>query len=85
MTVENGAAMVMASAAFVAKLFPQTRPAEALRELYRQEPEIARTFPPLRPTLTYILTATATGLAASRPWPGDLEHRPNRRPSEDPC
>jgi AcrR family transcriptional regulator len=65
MTVEDGAAMVMASAAFVAKLFPQTRPAEALRELFRQEPEIARTFPPLRPTLTHMLTATATGLAAS--------------------
>jgi AcrR family transcriptional regulator len=62
MTVENGAAMVMASAAFVAKLFPLTRPPEALRELYRREPDIARAFPPMRPTLTRMLTATATGL-----------------------
>ncbi|MFG1604822.1 TetR/AcrR family transcriptional regulator [Actinoplanes sp. NPDC049265] len=65
MTAENGAALVMASAAFVAKLFPLTRPPEALRELYRQEPRIAGAFPPLRPTLTHMLTATATGLATA--------------------
>jgi hypothetical protein len=39
MTVENGVAMVMAPAASVAELFPQTQPAEALQELYRHDPD----------------------------------------------
>jgi len=65
MSAENGAAMVMASAAFVTKLFPLTRPSEALRELYQREPEIGDAFPPLRPTLTRMLAATATGLASA--------------------
>ncbi|MEV4641902.1 TetR/AcrR family transcriptional regulator [Actinoplanes sp. NPDC049548] len=61
----DGAAMVMAAGAFVAKLFPLTRPPEALRELYAQEPEIARVFPPFRPTLTRMLAATAIGLTTA--------------------
>jgi AcrR family transcriptional regulator len=65
MTAENGAALVMAAAAFVAKLFPLTRPPEALRELYRLEPEIAGAFPPLRPALTHMIAATATGLSTA--------------------
>jgi hypothetical protein len=60
----DGAALVMAASAFVAKLFPLTRPPQALRELYEREPEIARVFPPFRPTLTRMVTATAKGLAA---------------------
>lgn len=58
----DGAALVMAASAFVAKLFPLTRPPQALRELYDREPEIARVFPPFRPTLTHMVTATAAGL-----------------------
>src|SRR5687768_284178 len=50
-TPTDGAALVMAASAFVTKLFPLTRPPPALRELYEREPEIARVFPPFRPTL----------------------------------
>jgi AcrR family transcriptional regulator len=58
----DGASLVMAASAFVAKLFPLTRPAEALRELYDREPEIAQAFPPFRPTLQRMIAATAAGL-----------------------
>ena len=51
LTDTDGASLVMAASAFVAKLFPLTRPPPALRELYAREPEIARVFPPFRPTL----------------------------------
>ncbi|GAA1302359.1 TetR family transcriptional regulator [Saccharothrix xinjiangensis] len=66
LTDTDGAALVMAAGAFVAKLFPQTRPPRALRQLYDREPEIARVFPPFRPTLRRMITATATGLASAR-------------------
>jgi AcrR family transcriptional regulator len=62
MAPTDGAALVMAASAFVAKLFPLTRPPQALRELYEREPEIARVFPPFRPTLTRMVAATAQGL-----------------------
>ncbi|GAA2515036.1 TetR/AcrR family transcriptional regulator [Winogradskya humida] len=62
MANKDGAALVMASSAFVAKLFPLTRPPQALRELYEREPEIAQVFPPFRPTLTRMIAATAAGL-----------------------
>ncbi|MEU8236563.1 hypothetical protein AB0C12_43820 [Actinoplanes sp. NPDC048967] len=58
----DGAALVMAASAFVAKLSPLTRPPAALRELYEREPEIARVFPPFRPTPTRMVAATARGL-----------------------
>jgi AcrR family transcriptional regulator len=61
----DGAALVMAASAFVAKLFPLTRPPQALRELYEREPDIARVFPPFRPTLTRMVAATAEGLTRS--------------------
>jgi hypothetical protein len=61
----DGASLVMAAAAFVAKLFPLTRPPAALRELYAREPEIARVFPPFRPTLQRMIAATAAGLPAT--------------------
>lgn len=64
LTDADGASLVMAASAFVAKLFPLTRPPEALRELYAREPEIARVFPPFRPTLQRMIAATAAGLAA---------------------
>ena len=67
LTDTDGASLVMASSAFVAKLFPLTRPPEALRELYAREPEIARVFPPFRPTLRRMIAATAAGLPATRP------------------
>ncbi len=63
LTSADGAALVMAASAFVTKLFPLTRPPAALRELYAQEPDIARAFPPFRPTLQRMITATAAGLA----------------------
>ncbi len=56
----------MAASAFVAKLFPLTRPPEALRQLYDREPEIARVFPPFRPTLRRTIAATAAGLPTVR-------------------
>ncbi|GLY06599.1 TetR family transcriptional regulator [Actinoplanes sp. NBRC 101535] len=62
----EGASLVMASSAFVAKLFPVTRPPEALRRLYDREPEIARVFPPFRPTLQRMIAATAAGMPATR-------------------
>ncbi|MCW2140778.1 transcriptional regulator, TetR family [Actinoplanes cyaneus] len=65
LTDTDGASLVMAASAFVAKLFPLTRPPEALRQLYEQEPEIARVFPPLRPTLQRMIAATAAGLQAT--------------------
>jgi AcrR family transcriptional regulator len=65
LTDADGASLVMASSAFVAKLFPLTRPPQALRELYDREPGIARVFPPFRPTLHRMITATATGLPAT--------------------
>jgi AcrR family transcriptional regulator len=64
LTDTDGASLVMAASAFVAKLFPLTRPAEALRQLYDREPEIARVFPPFRPTLQRMIAATAAGLPA---------------------
>jgi AcrR family transcriptional regulator len=63
LTQTDGASLVMAASAFVAKLFPLTRPPQALRELYEREPAIARVFPPFRPTLTRMVAATAEGLA----------------------
>ncbi|GIJ51776.1 TetR family transcriptional regulator [Virgisporangium aliadipatigenens] len=66
LSAEDGAALVMAASAFVAKLFPLTRPPEALRELYAREPTIARAFPPFRPTLTRMVAATAAGIPLSR-------------------
>ncbi|MET1075604.1 MAG: TetR/AcrR family transcriptional regulator [Umezawaea sp.] len=66
LTDTDGASLVMAASAFVAKLFPLTRPAEALRQLYDREPEIARVFPPFRPTLQRMIAATAAGLPATR-------------------
>lgn len=65
LTGADGASVVMASSAFVAKLFPLTRPPPALRELYAREPEIARVFPPFRPTLQRMIAATAAGLPAT--------------------
>ncbi|MEV4275734.1 TetR/AcrR family transcriptional regulator [Actinoplanes xinjiangensis] len=65
LTDTDGASLVMAASAFVAKLFPITRPPEALRELYDREPEIARVFPPFRPTLQRMISATAAGLLAA--------------------
>lgn len=65
LTATDGASLVMASSAFVAKLFPLTRPPEALRQLYDREPEIARVFPPFRPTLRRMIAATAAGLPAT--------------------
>ncbi|WIX93452.1 TetR/AcrR family transcriptional regulator [Amycolatopsis sp. DG1A-15b] len=62
LTGTDGASLVMAASAFVAKLFPLTRPSAALRELYDREPEIARVFPPFRPTLQHMIAATAAGL-----------------------
>ena len=67
LTETDGASLVMAASAFVAKLFPLTRPPQALRELYDREPEIARVFPPFRPTLHRMIAATAAGLPATRP------------------
>ncbi|WP_067502601.1 TetR/AcrR family transcriptional regulator [Actinoplanes sp. TFC3] len=61
----DGAGLVMAASAFVAKLFPLTRPAAALQELYDQQPQIAQAFPPFRPTLQRMIAATAAGLPAS--------------------
>ncbi|KUL23934.1 hypothetical protein ADL15_44785 [Actinoplanes awajinensis subsp. mycoplanecinus] len=61
----DGASLVMAASAFVAKLFPLTRPPEALRQLYDREPEIARVFPPFRPTLQRMIAATAAGLPST--------------------
>ncbi|AGL13989.1 TetR/AcrR family transcriptional regulator [Actinoplanes sp. N902-109] len=61
----DGAALVMAAGAFVTKLFPLTRPSAALRELYDREPQIARAFPPFRPTLRRMITATAAGMPAA--------------------
>ncbi|MGM1058646.1 TetR family transcriptional regulator [Saccharothrix sp. Mg75] len=66
LTDTDGASLVMAAGAFVAKLFPLTRPPEALRELYDREPEIARVFPPFRPTLRRMIAATAAGLPTTR-------------------
>jgi AcrR family transcriptional regulator len=66
LTDTDGASLVMAASAFVAKLFPLTRPPEALRQLYDREPEIARVFPPFRPTLHRMIAATAAGLPAAR-------------------
>jgi len=66
LTDTDGASLVMAASAFVAKLFPLTRPSAALRELYDREPEIARVFPPFRPTLQHMIAATAAGLPATR-------------------
>lgn len=66
LTGADGAALVMAASAFVTKLFPLTRPPEALRQLYDREPEIARVFPPFRPTLQRMIFATAAGLPATR-------------------
>ena len=65
LTGADGASLVMAASAFVAKLFPLTRPAAALRELYDREPEIARVFPPFRPTLQRMIAATAAGLPST--------------------
>jgi AcrR family transcriptional regulator len=62
LTVRDGAGLVMAASAFVAKLFPPTRPSAALRELYDREPQIAQAFPPFRPTLQRMIAATAAGL-----------------------
>jgi AcrR family transcriptional regulator len=67
LTDTDGASLVMAASAFVAKLFPLTRPPKALRELYEREPEIARVFPPFRPTLQRMIAATATGLPGLAP------------------
>ncbi|MET9461547.1 TetR/AcrR family transcriptional regulator [Streptomyces canus] len=66
LTPADGAALVMTASAFVAKLFPITRPPEALRELYAREPEIAGAFPPFRPTLKRMVAATAAGLPLVR-------------------
>lgn len=66
LTETDGASLVMAASAFVAKLFPVTRPPAALRQLYDREPEIARVFPPFRPTLQRMIAATAAGLPATR-------------------
>ncbi|MFJ8911127.1 TetR/AcrR family transcriptional regulator [Amycolatopsis sp. NPDC102389] len=66
LTGTDGASLVMAASAFVAKLFPLTRPSASLRELYDREPEIARVFPPFRPTLQHMIAATAAGLPATR-------------------
>jgi AcrR family transcriptional regulator len=66
LTEADGASLVMAAGAFVAKLFPLTRPPEALRQLYDREPDIARVFPPFRPTLHRMIAATAAGLPATR-------------------
>ena len=66
LTETDGASLVMAASAFVAKLFPLTRPPAALRELYEREPDIARVFPPFRPTLQHMIAATAAGLPATR-------------------
>jgi AcrR family transcriptional regulator len=66
LTDTDGASLVMAASAFVAKLFPISRPPAGLRELYEREPEIARVFPPLRPTLQRMIAATAAGLPAVR-------------------
>ncbi len=66
LTDVDGASLVMAASAFVTKLFPLTRPPEALRQLYDREPEIARVFPPFRPTLQRMIAATAAGLPATR-------------------
>ncbi|WP_307868617.1 hypothetical protein [Umezawaea beigongshangensis] len=66
LTSADGASLVMAASAFVAKLFPLTRPPEALRQLYDREPEIARVFPPFRPTLRRTIAATAAGLPTVR-------------------
>jgi AcrR family transcriptional regulator len=65
MSPTDGAALVMAASAFVAKLFPLTRPPQALRELYEREPEIGAVFPPFRPTLTRMVAATAVGLTGT--------------------
>ena len=65
LTPADGAAVVMAASAFVAKLFPLTRPPQALRDLYDREPEIARVFPPFRPTLQRMIAATTAGLSAT--------------------
>jgi AcrR family transcriptional regulator len=65
LTDVDGASLVMAASAFVGKLFPVTRPPEALRRLYEREPEIGAVFPPFRPTLQRMIAATAAGLAAS--------------------
>jgi AcrR family transcriptional regulator len=62
LTDRDGAGLVMASSAFVAKLFPLTRPSAALRELFDREPGIAQAFPPFRPTLRRMIAATATGM-----------------------
>jgi AcrR family transcriptional regulator len=66
LTGADGASLVMAAGAFVAKLFPLTRPSDALRELYDREPEIAGVFPPFRPTLERMIAATAAGLPSTR-------------------
>jgi len=66
LTDADGAALVMTASAFVAKLFPLTRPPATLRELYAREPAIARAFPPFRPTLQRMIAATAAGMPLVR-------------------
>jgi AcrR family transcriptional regulator len=62
----EGSALVMAAAAYVARLYPLTRPTPALTELYAESPEIAAAFPPFLATLRHMLAATAAGLPLVR-------------------
>lgn len=47
-------------------IWPMAHPATVLRELYAEEPELARACPPFAPTLERLVSALAEGFMAVR-------------------
>jgi AcrR family transcriptional regulator len=66
LTAMEGFELAAASTVFAGMIWPMAHPAAVLRELYAEEPELARACPPFEPTLERLIRTLAEGFTAVR-------------------
>jgi AcrR family transcriptional regulator len=66
LTAGEGFELAAASTVFAGMIWPMAHPPAVLRELYAEEPDLARACPPFRPTLERLIHALAAGVLATR-------------------
>jgi AcrR family transcriptional regulator len=66
LTATEGFELAAASTVFAGMIWPMAHPAAVLRELYAEEPELARACPPFEPTLERLIHTLAEGFTAVR-------------------
>jgi len=76
LTAGEGFELAAAATVIAGMIWPMAHPAAVLRELYVQEPELARVCPPFGPTLERLIRVLAEGLRVVRPpGPDAAPHR----------